>query len=92
LSGLELHKFVVGLGQDDAVNTISVWSGHPDLRDALSKANVFDTVEEARSRLNEMIEQASQEWTCEPGHECGRCIDWPPQVWEVSLSAKLAER
>jgi hypothetical protein len=89
MSNVELHKFIVGLDQDDAVNTIAVWSGHPYLRDVVSNGNVFDSVEAARSRLTEMIEQGNQEGTCEPGHECGRCKDWPPQVWEVTLSAKL---
>jgi hypothetical protein len=89
VSGVELHKFIVGLDQDDAVNTIAVWSQHPRVRDALSASNVFDSVESARSRLTELVEQGNQEGTCEPGHECGRCKDWPPQVWEVTLSAKL---
>jgi hypothetical protein len=89
MSGVELHKFIVGLDQDDAVNITAVWSQHSRVRDTLSASNVFDSVEAARSRLTEMIEQGNQEGTCEPGHECGRCKDWPPQVWEVTLSAKL---
>lgn len=85
---LRLRKFTVSLGRDDALNTVSVWQNHPNMRKPLSRSNVFDSVDEARARLADLIEQANADGICEPGHECGRCVNWPPQVWDVEISAK----
>lgn len=87
MGGINLRKFIVGLDENDALTSLSVWSRHPEIRDSLSESNVFDSADEARARLASLIAQAEADGVCEPGHECGRCIDWPPQVWDVKLSA-----
>lgn len=87
-----LRKFTVSLTEDDAINTLSVWANHERMREALAGRSVFDTAEAAHDRLAEMIERAAQEGTCEPGHECGRCRHWPPQVYEVEINVSTVSR
>lgn len=84
---MNLHNFTVSLDGEDAINSASLAYQYrdKDLGQALRKRNVFDTLDEADARLAELIEQAKGENMCEPGHECGRCIHWPPKVYEVVI-------
>lgn len=86
---MNLHRFTVSLGPDDAVNSATLAERYrdKDLGKNLRRSNVFDTAADAHARLAELIEQANAEGTCEPGHECGRCVNWPPKVYEVVISA-----
>lgn len=80
-----MRKYIVALDADAALNTLAVWYGQPTLRPMLAQGDVFDEPQPARDALAQMIRRADEEGTCEPGHECGRCINWPPQVWEIDL-------
>lgn len=86
-----LRKFIVALGQNAAVTSLSVWCSHPTMRPALEESNIFDTADAARDRLAYLVE-ASADDACEPGHECGRCVDWPPQIYEVDLSIRALDK
>lgn len=89
---MNLHHFTVSLDPDDAVNATHMAHRYRDrdLGQSLRRGNVFDTLDEADARLAELIEQAKGENMCEPGHECGRCVNWPPKVYEVTIM--VAER
>lgn len=86
---MNLHHFTVSRDADDAVNAVAIAHRYrdKDLGRSLRQGNVFDTLDEADARLAELVEQARGEDMCEPGHECGRCINWPPKVYEVVIKA-----
>lgn len=86
---MNIHRFTVSMDPDDAVNAASLAERYrdKDLGRSLRRGNVFDTAAEAHARLAELVKQADADGTCEPGHECGRCRDWPPKVYEVVISA-----
>jgi hypothetical protein len=91
---MNLHRYTVSLDADDAVNAASLAERYKDkdLGRSLRQGNVFDTAAQAHARLAELIEQAEAENMCEPGHECGRCRNWPPQVYEVVIQATVVPR
>lgn len=84
---MNLHHFTVSLDPDDAVTTAQLVHRYPDkeLGKALRMTNVFDTEAEAKARLAVLIEETGDN-VCPPGHECGRCINWPPKVYEVTIT------
>ncbi len=86
---MNLHHFTVSRDAEDAGRSASLAYEYrdKDLGRSLRKRNVFDTLDEADARLAEMVEQAKGEGMREPGHECGRCINWPPKVYEVVIKA-----
>lgn len=86
---MNLHLYTVSLHPEDAVRSASLAHEYrdKDLGKSLRRDNVFDTAAEAHARLAEMIERAEADTMCEPGHECGRCVNWPPKVYEVVISA-----
>jgi hypothetical protein len=91
---VNLHKFAVCLDPKDAVRSVSLAHEYrtDDLGMELRRSTVFDTADAAHDRLVEMIAQAEEDGRCEPGHGCGRCIDWPPQVYEVTINASMVSR
>lgn len=91
---MQLRKFTVSLDVADAVRTTQMAHEYreKDLGQALRRGNVFDTADAAHDRLDELIAQAQEDGVCEPGHECGRCINWPPQVYEVTISVATVSR
>lgn len=85
-----MHKYIINLTADGALNTLAVWQGQPDLRPMLAQNHVYDEPQPARDALAEMIRRANEEGACEPGHEygpcgCGRCVNWPPRIWQIDL-------
>lgn len=84
---MDLHAFTVSFNEDDAARSAHMAHEYRDrdLGQALRRANVFDTADTARARLAELIEQGKADGICEPGHECGRCVNWPPKVYEVVI-------
>lgn len=91
---MNLHQFTVSMNSADAVRSASMAHEYrdKDLGQALRRGNVFDTAAEAHDRLAELTGQAEAEGMCEPGHECGRCINWPPKVYEVVITAATVSR
>lgn len=48
---------------------------------------MFDTAPPAHQALADMIQRAEDDGgCCEPDHFCGRCVNWPPSVYEVQLT------
>lgn len=80
-----MDKYVIAFDESDALNSVAVWHGQPTVRDAL-RSQIFGQEIPAREALAALIERAAGEGACEPGHECGRCVNWPPKVWHVQLS------
>lgn len=91
---MNLHKYTVSRSPEDAVNSASLAHQYrdKDLGAALRRGNVFDTPDAAHDRLAELIAQSKKDGECEPGHECGRCRDWPPQVYEVVIKTTVVSR
>lgn len=89
---MNLHRFTVSLDPDDAVNATHMTHRYrdKDLGRALRRTNVFDTEAEAQARRAELIAETEGDLCSTPGHECGRCRNWPPKVYEVTIT--VAER
>lgn len=91
---MNLHKFTVSLDEDDAARATHMAHAYrnTDIGASLRRGNVFDTAAEAFARLDELVAQGKADGECEPGHECGRCVNWPPQVYEVVISTATVSR
>lgn len=89
----ELRKFVVALGEDDALTTMAIWRRHTEIRESFAD-RVFDEREPADAALAAMIKQAEDEspFGCKvPCDEHSRCVGFTPGVWEVALSVTPVE-
>lgn len=82
----ETDTFIIALDHTHALNTLSVWLGNPGIRPTLEEGHIFDTPEPAHTALAAMKERAQEDGVCEPGHECGRCVPWPPHVYRLQVT------
>jgi hypothetical protein len=82
----DAHKFIVAFDPDAALTTLSVWVSHPSMRSSLEQDHIFETAPPAHEALAALVGRADEDGLCEPGHECGRCVNWPPKVYEVQLT------
>jgi hypothetical protein len=91
---MNLHKFTVSLDEADAINSTHLANEYrdKDLGRSLHQRYVFDTADAAHDRLAELVAQGKEDGECVPGHECGRCANWPPKVYEVVITAAVVSR
>jgi hypothetical protein len=83
----DAHKFIVAFDPDAALTSLSVWVSHPSMRPSLEKDHIFDAAPDAHAALAALVGRADEDGPCcEPGQECGRCVNWPPKVYEVEVS------
>lgn len=84
---MNLHLFTVSRTPDDARITAQIAHQYRDreLGKTLRLTNVFDTEADAETRLAVLIAETGDN-PCAPGHECGRCRNWPPKVYEVTIT------
>lgn len=81
----DIDKYIIASTREAALNAASVWQSHPVMRASLER-RMFEEEHPARKALAATIQRAEAEGVCEPGHECGRCENWPPKLWHVQVS------
>ena len=80
------HKFIIAFDPDAALTSLSVWVSHPSMRPSLEADHIFETAPPAHAALAALVGRAQEDGVCETGCECGRCVNWPPNVYEVQLT------